>query len=39
MVKIFSNGAIWANESASHLPTPGVYSDGLKTTVFPAANA
>ena len=25
--------------SASHLPTPGVNSDGLKTTEFPAAKA
>ena len=39
VVKIFSKGAIWANESASHFPTPGVYSDGLNTTVFPAASA
>ena len=39
VVNIFSNGAIWANESASHLPTPGVNSDGLNTTVLPAASA
>ena len=39
VVKIFSKGAICANESASHMPTPGVNSDGLKTTELPAANA
>ncbi|CAB4335247.1 unannotated protein [freshwater metagenome] len=39
VVKMFSKGATWANESASHLPTPGVNSDGLKTTAFPAASA
>ena len=37
--KISSLGATWANESASHTPTAGVNSLGLKTTVLPAASA
>ena len=37
--KIFGNGATSANVRASHTPTPGVYSLGLNTTVFPAARA
>ncbi len=28
-----------SNRSASHTPTPGVYSLGLKTTALPAASA
>ncbi len=38
-VKIFANGAIELKLSCNHTPTPGVYSLGLKTTVFPAASA
>ena len=34
-----ANGAIVLKLCSSHTPTPGVYSLGLKTTVFPAANA
>ena len=37
--KIFENGATSANVRESQTPTPGVYSLGLNTTVFPAASA
>ena len=36
--KISGNGATSAKVAPSHSPTPGVYSLGLKTTVFPAAS-
>ena len=39
VVKIPENGAMALKLSLIHIPTPGVYSLGLKTTVFPAANA
>ena len=38
-VKMSANGATSAKVLASIAPTPGVYSLGLKTTVFPAASA
>ena len=38
-VKISLNGAIRFHDSPSHAPIAGVYSLGLKTTVFPAASA
>ena len=38
-VKISANGATSAKVCANTIPTPGVYSLGLKTTVFPAASA
>ena len=34
-----ANGAITLKLSWIHIPTPGVNSLGLKTTVFPAAKA
>ena len=39
VVKMSANGATTLKLSSSHTPTPGVYSLGLKTTVFPAASA
>ena len=39
VVKMAANGATSIKVSASHLPTPGVNSDGLNTTVLPAARA
>ncbi|CAB5119021.1 unannotated protein [freshwater metagenome] len=39
VVKISAKGATSLKLSASHIPTPGVNSLGLKTTVFPAAKA
>ena len=39
VAKIAANGATSIKVSASHLPTPGVNSDGLNTTVLPAARA
>ncbi|CAB4540299.1 unannotated protein [freshwater metagenome] len=39
VVKISAKGATSLNTSSSHIPTPGVYSLGLNTTVLPAANA
>ena len=39
VVKISAKGAMALKLSSSHTPTPGVYSLGLNTTVFPAANA
>ena len=38
-VKTPINPVASRNESAKNLPTAGVYSLGLKTTVFPAASA
>ena len=38
-VKISANGATSAKVLANTIPTPGVYSLGLNTTVFPAASA
>ncbi|CAB4734158.1 unannotated protein [freshwater metagenome] len=38
-VKMSANGAMSAKLVASQCPTPGVYSLGLNTTVFPAASA
>ena len=37
--RIPGNGAISSKDSANALPTPGVNSLGLKTTVFPAESA
>ncbi|CAB4589023.1 unannotated protein [freshwater metagenome] len=39
VVKISAKGATSLKLSSNHIPTPGVYSLGLKTTVFPAASA
>ena len=39
VVKRNSHGANFSKVSAIHMPTPGVYSLGLKTTAFPAASA
>ena len=39
VVKTPAKGAMALKLSSIHIPTPGVYSLGLKTTVFPAANA
>ena len=39
VVRISAKGATSLKLSSSHTPTPGVYSLGLKTTVFPAAKA
>ena len=39
VVKTSSIGATALKLSLSHIPTPGVYSLGLNTTVFPAAKA
>ena len=39
VVRTSAKGATSLKVSSNHIPTPGVYSLGLKTTVFPAANA
>ena len=39
VVKMAANGATSIKVSDSHLPTPGVNSDGLNTTALPAASA
>ena len=39
VVRMSAKGATALKLSSSHTPTPGAYSLGLKTTVFPAASA